>query len=591
MKSFEELQKEYTGDGEKSYLILTVPVDCELKQYQIAMLEKNRPDQLLPMSIHRVNDDWKLSYDITSRIPMHRILERKPVKHHEFEFIIGQFAALVHDLKDYLLDLPSVVLDSAYIFCDPAAFTLFFMYLPMKTPENEPERIQCFLRKLITEELHLTDDISGTLLKKLLEALKSEAFTSELLYRCLNSGDKPVPVKDDKSNSNYSFMVKGEEDPFGAADDEALKADNHKRLRPEKLPSAQTYDTVHHSREQRSIPIPRSGRESRPAQKSAGDKSDKTRQHTESNQAPGGIFQRYPKSSWMIAGGVNLLLLGFLIMVIASSGKNPNNTVNNLLGFLLIAGAGNYFLITRLFTKDKRISSQEIAATAVTPPVKRFVNQEMDEDIILPKNHAIRQWEHREKDMMLSGLSEFEKPAKSETIASGASFGDITQDEPQSAVFGKDDNTTPNQSAPQKVVDFTPTAQSISIPGVNLSAPTADTLLQNPIISDKTMVLSKASQTTPYLISIARPHEKILINKDTLLIGRLIDSVDYVIPNRAVGKIHAELKKIGDHYYITDLNSVNGTYVNDERLVCNTDVQLKNGDKIMLANETFTFHG
>ena len=89
MKSFEELQKEYTGDGEKSYLILTVPVDCELKQYQISMLEKNRLGLLLPVNIHRVNDDWKLSYDIHQN-PLYRFWNEN--REHQIEFIISQFA-------------------------------------------------------------------------------------------------------------------------------------------------------------------------------------------------------------------------------------------------------------------------------------------------------------------------------------------------------------------------------------------------------------------------------------------------------------------------------------------------------------------
>ncbi len=584
MKSFEELQKEYTGDGEKSYLILTVPVDCELKQYQISMLEKNRLGLLLPVNIHRVNDDWKLSYDITSRIPLYRVLERKPVKHHEFEFIISQFAALVHELKDYLLDLSSVVLDSTYIFCDPAAFTLFFMYLPMKNPDNEPERIQGFLRKLVVEELHLAEDKSGALLRKLLEALKSDAFTSELLYRCLDSGDRQA--RGETISSDF-FLSKGKDIQFRAADDKEIRADDYRKLQPEKLSSVQTHDTVHHNREQQSIPIPRPGRESHPVQKSTIDKTFKDRQHRENSQPSISIFRKYPKSSWLIAGGVNLLLFGFLIVVIASSGKNPNNTVNNLLGFLLIAGAGNYFLITRLFSKDKWLSSHEIAATVASPPAKRFVNQEMDEDIILPKSRAMRQWEHREKDMMLSGFIDLEKPIKKDSMMSGALYSDVPSFELRTTVFEDDGNTNPDQSVPHNTADLTPSDQNMATPKVNPAA----TSLQKQNIPDKTMVLGRASQQTPYLICIARPHEKVLIDKDTLLIGRLTDSVDYVIPNRAIGKIHAEIKKIGEHYYITDLNSVNGTYVNDERLVCNIEVQLKNGDRITLANETFTFHG
>ena len=44
MKSFCDLQRVH-GDGTKSYLMLCIPVNAEIKQYQIGMLEKIRSDR------------------------------------------------------------------------------------------------------------------------------------------------------------------------------------------------------------------------------------------------------------------------------------------------------------------------------------------------------------------------------------------------------------------------------------------------------------------------------------------------------------------------------------------------------------------
>lgn len=581
MKSFEDLQKDYTGDGEKSYLTLTVPVDCELKQYQIAMLERNSPRLLLQMSVQRVNDDWKLCYDVTSKIPLRRVLERKPVKHQEFQFIISQFADLIHGLKDHLLDLPSVVLDSTYIFCDPASFSLYFLYLPFNTEEKEPKRIQGFLRTLIVEEIRLAEDLSGGLLKRLLDALKAEAFTSELLYRCLNGGSDQASFPVNDSGVMGSFPVKEAGNGFVEAGDESPWVAGQ-NLQKAGNSSVQASDTIQTDWEKRSVPIPKPARENRPMQKDAAERpvmGPKT-----GKNPPGGNFRGYPVSSWLIAGSVNLLLLGLLIYILVQSGKNPNQTVNNLLGFLLIAGAGNYFLITRLFSKDKRITTRVEAAVS-KPPVKRFVNREMDEDIILPKNLAARQREPMEKVVVPPKPPEMNYPETTENITSPSetSFGD----NPVKAfpLYERNDAATTEQFAPHS----SPEAQSFPVP--ELTPPAIAGVSQSVDISDKTMVLGRASQqTTAYLQSVARPHEKVFLDKGSLLLGRLADSVDYAIANRAVGKIHAEIKKIGEKFYITDLNSVNGTFVNGERLVCNVDAPLTNGDKITLANESFVFH-
>ena len=263
MKSFEELQKEYAGDGEKSCLTLTIPVVEQMKQYQIGMLEKNRLDLLLPLVVQRVNDEWKLSYDITSKIPLSRVLERKSLQHQEFEFIIKQFAALVHDLKEYLLDLSSVVLDKNYIYCDPAEFTLFFAYLPASTSEKEPERIKSFLRKLIVEDIRLVEDVSGALLKKLLEVLKSEAFSSELLSQCLNSAGKNL-----RQDSQQAF------EGNAAAAYAVVDAARHKDFMPgvqadvparaDKTSAGSKFDGARSANGQLDYPPPRSNRANHP---------------------------------------------------------------------------------------------------------------------------------------------------------------------------------------------------------------------------------------------------------------------------------------------------------------------------------------
>lgn len=83
--------------------------------------------------------------------------------------------------------------------------------------------------------------------------------------------------------------------------------------------------------------------------------------------------------------------------------------------------------------------------------------------------------------------------------------------------------------------------------------------------------------------------EIINIDKCDFLIGRLQSHVDYVIKNNAVGKIHAQIISRDDKYYIKDLNSKNGTYINEERIVSNTEYEIKSGDRITFANSQYVF--
>ncbi|MBP7177070.1 MAG: hypothetical protein KBA53_12760, partial [Thermoclostridium sp.] len=448
MRSFDDFQKEYTADGEKSYFTLSIPVDEQFKQYQTGMLEKNRLDLLLPLVVQRVNDDWKLSYDITSKIPLGRVLERKSLRHHEFDFIIRQFAALVHVLKEYLLDLPCVVFDKNYIFCDPADFTLFFVYIPVKSSESEPERIKNFLRKLIVEDIRLVDDISGSLLKKLLEALKSEAFTSELLYQCLDSTDVNQQVKSNvyatdlkEDFSNKAFTAEVYPNVPTRLDNslEGTRHDENKNKQVQNNHPFSRSNTEHTPPPRPRKPAAIPSRESVKTVRTHETISCKAPVRKMNNMKPGFAFlQKYPKSSWLIAGGVNLLLLAILVYIIASVGKNPSNAVSNIAGFLLIAAAGNYFLCTRLFSKEKKLPVVEASIeTRSAAFKKRFEFENDEEDIILPKNPAASfQRENNREKVVLPPVSHAGSSSSDRAIPGSDRTNDSNQADRTTPIFG-----------------------------------------------------------------------------------------------------------------------------------------------------------
>jgi steroid delta-isomerase-like uncharacterized protein len=69
--------------------------------------------------------------------------------------------------------------------------------------------------------------------------------------------------------------------------------------------------------------------------------------------------------------------------------------------------------------------------------------------------------------------------------------------------------------------------------------------------------------------------------RDTLVIGREVQSVDIAIPDPAISRRHARLTRQGKDYTIEDLNSSNGTFVNSKRI--SGAVLLAEGDVIELG--------
>jgi len=70
-----------------------------------------------------------------------------------------------------------------------------------------------------------------------------------------------------------------------------------------------------------------------------------------------------------------------------------------------------------------------------------------------------------------------------------------------------------------------------------------------------------------------------------LTIGRAADN-DIVIQNPSVSSHHGEFRFEGGDYRVVDMNSTNGTRLNDERV---TETILRNGDTLMIGHMLFKY--
>ena len=75
-------------------------------------------------------------------------------------------------------------------------------------------------------------------------------------------------------------------------------------------------------------------------------------------------------------------------------------------------------------------------------------------------------------------------------------------------------------------------------------------------------------------------------DKNEIVIGRNAEN-DIVIENLAVSKKHARIVKQDGAYYVEDLNSTNGTYLNKIRI---TKKDLKNNDIIIIGKHSLEIY-
>jgi len=75
---------------------------------------------------------------------------------------------------------------------------------------------------------------------------------------------------------------------------------------------------------------------------------------------------------------------------------------------------------------------------------------------------------------------------------------------------------------------------------------------------------------------------EIPLDQDVMTIGRKTDN-DIVIDNQAVSGYHARIKKEGNSLFIEDASSLNGTYINGQKI---SKGELHNGDVVLIGVHT-----
>ena len=73
------------------------------------------------------------------------------------------------------------------------------------------------------------------------------------------------------------------------------------------------------------------------------------------------------------------------------------------------------------------------------------------------------------------------------------------------------------------------------------------------------------------------------------IIGKGEKGIDGRLELPTISRIHSQLDYINDSYFITDLNSTNGTFLNGERLPPNVRKSLSVGDRVQFAGEAYIF--
>ncbi|MCX7772729.1 MAG: DUF6382 domain-containing protein [Clostridia bacterium] len=559
----EPLYKTLSG---RSLIEFTYKSQDDLIDYQAEMLKQNKIPGLIGLESLRVDQETRLTYDITSLIPMVKLIERMEISRHTFLSLIRQIIILMERLDEYLLDSDNLVLDCSYIFAAPEDFELFFIYLPQKNAVQRNNPMKTMLLDLIVNKMHFSSECTDNYVQQMLELLKKEELGTKVLKEYLNRMAAPKAISYDNSKLPSENLL-SHVAAISVQADESSSAN---------LRSSRTHSETAGSTSGSSTAAYPNVQENKITKRGINNTVDSQGNHTGSTLSapimpPNAPAKQtivtnllndawetikvdktvYPKKSYIILGCsiAAVIVLGIALSFTETFSTDNPDFFLSLIGFLMIGGASSYLVYSKVFTPDKRIQ------IVVEKRVKRA-------------------------DSSFS-------PQPGKPVPPAAEKAPYPNHQKEQRSDLKDSSAILNPSVVQKPEYVN---KSIKVP---MSSPLKNVVQAKKEASsayqDRTVILDAGTKTASLKRLLGASSETILITRLPFMIGRLKEQVDYYLDNPAVGKMHAEISKKPDGYYLSDMNSRNGTLVDGERLEPGKEYRLKDASRITFANEDFIF--
>ena len=145
---------------------------------------------------------------------------------------------------------------------------------------------------------------------------------------------------------------------------------------------------------------------------------------------------------------------------------------------------------------------------------------------------------------------------------------------------------------------YSESTDSVNIPqtdaGAESSAPGSNTRYPAPSLSKERAVSGMAAEPSdasgPALVSLEPDrYNDIPLQRSLILIGKNARECDICLRFDTVSRVHAKVEKIGADFYLTDLFSTNGTFVDGRPLEPNHTVMLTVGSEVAFARCRYRF--
>lgn len=549
--------------GNSQCLIFELDDNFVINEFDYKMLHQNNSSSIIKAELCHRNSDAYLQYNVTGLQSLEHIF-RTAISKSTFINIMENIIHVFEEIDEYMLDSNSVVLDSKYVFVD-ANNQCYMIYLPIKGNANNKNDLM-FLKELVERKLHHSDG-SETYIYDLSNAFNRDAINSlarlkEHLHKYKSDSTvKPTmervveePQKQEESGKNNGWGINIPNIGLNSRSSNDKGSDVKEEVVPKpasNLPfdipgvsgsannSPVSFDIPDYN-----LPFSIPGVSSNPVKSSPAESKKNKKEKAEKNKN-----KEKPEKS-----GMKFSLFG------GKEKKKKENSID--------------------VPKDIDVNEIQPQSDVYLNYSQTVVMDDPDFGFALRNNnHSI--------DRNIPPV--IPEPVVKEKVKNEDWMGVPYQEEisPTPDILKAPVEIEENNYIAKPYEQNRPTVPD-SVPVAVQSEPEESTVLIDSEFEEATVVLDDYNMLQAELVR-KNTGERFPIVGMASVWGSGKSADCRIDGNKHISRRHIMLEIINDNFYVTDLDSSNYTYLNNEKLIPNKKCLLNNGDCLKLANEEFSF--
>ncbi len=578
----------YKKDLKHNYMVITELENIKSQSYCTKILELQSIKGILSLEQRLLNNESLIYYDITAKQSMAAIYDKASLTKDKLKQLCMSIISIIELAYEFLLPEDDFILDPEYIYMNIGTGEPFLCYLPGY--EKNIKKQMSNLMEYLMNKVDYSDKGAVLLVYQLYAVSREEGYTFNHLREELQDYTQPKQEKMltnlDKSVESIDQYNQLQDTNSGSFIDTRFNTNqerNNNQTNEESIRSKKATPEVTDNNQSRMILM---------KEKLENDE-----------EVPCYSITTYLLTAGSIIGGLIIIIASLITKILYNSYGDQIDYIK-LVVLLLIVFCVEGYCLKKIWDKKNKITKIVARNEYVDP---RKIMKSFDKrKLLLTKPGEITQDKLSESNRMLQlNLKNKDENSKNKLhINKVLNFQDSLPDvktrlnqrtvsEESTTSEGSEkiqEHTITmkklyqrNEVTPSRYNSFNEDMQNLNEPDnptCLLNAPSQQNYSNSTVDHQYSCILKALDEVN---------YQPIQIKDFPFFIGKLKKNVDYCLEKAVVSRYHAKITKEEDDYFITDLNSTNGTFVNGIALQTYEKKKVESGDEIAFANINYRF--